>query len=244
VRQTALRQELESAETIAAEPATAGAAAISFCGVELLADASGALYWPDQRMLVVADLHLEKGSSFAVRGSLVPPYDTGETLSLLAAVVARYAPTCVVALGDSFHDRKGGGRLSEIDRTQLASLQRGREWIWITGNHDPEPMDGIEGAFEAALTAGSLQFRHISSPDAASGEVTGHLHPVARIGPARRRCFISNHARMVMPAFGAYAGGLNVRHRAFAELFGRDFTVHVIGRNRVYAIGAAYCLGD
>ena len=219
--------------------------AVRIAGVELAADIAGALYWPEQRLLLVADLHLEKGSSFAVRGSLLPPYDTDQTLSLLAAVVARYAPAHVVALGDSFHDRRGGSRLSAEHRAQLSALQQGRGWTWITGNHDPDPMEGIGGTFAPSLAVGPLTFRHISTPDGPEGEIAGHLHPVARIGPSRRRCFISNGARMIMPAFGAYAGGLNVRHQAFAELFGRtDFTVHVIGRTRIYAIGSAHCLPD
>ena len=223
----------------------ASAETIRVAGVELLADSAGALYWPEQRLLAVADLHLEKGSSFAERGSLLPPYDTEQTLSLLAAVIARYAPAHVVALGDSFHDRRGGSRLSAAHRGQLASLQQDCDWTWITGNHDPDPMEGIGGTFAPSLAVGPLVFRHISTPDGPEGEIAGHLHPVARIGPARRRCFISNGARMIMPAFGAYAGGLNVRHHAFAELFGRkEFTVHVIGRTRVYAIGSAYCLPD
>ena len=218
---------------------------VRIADVELAADVAGALYWPEWRLLLVADLHLEKGSSFAVRGSLLPPYDTDQTLSLLAAVVARYAPAHVVALGDSFHDRRGGSRLSAQHRAQLAGLQQGRDWTWITGNHDPDPMEGIGGTFAPSLAIGPLTFRHISTAQSPDGEIAGHLHPVARIGPARRRCFISNGARMIMPAFGAYAGGLNVRHHAFAELFGReDFTVHVIGRTRVYAIGSAYCLLD
>jgi DNA ligase-associated metallophosphoesterase len=230
-----------------AAPAAAisSAEAVRIAGTELLADASGALYWAEHRLLAIADLHLEKGSSFAERGSLVPPYDTEQTLSLLAAVIERYAPARVVALGDSFHDRRGGARLTAAHRAQLLELQQGREWIWITGNHDPDPIQDIGGTFAASLTMGPLVFRHISTPDGCDGEIAGHLHPVARIGPARRRCFISNEARLIMPAFGAYAGGLNVRHRAFAELFGiKEFTVHVIGRTRVYAIGAAYCLPD
>src|SRR3954471_16307607 len=113
----------------------------------LTADCAGALYWAEQGLLVVSDLHFEKGSSFARRGQLLPPYDTTETLARLARVIAYYAPRLVIALGDSFHDRHGHARLSEQDRASLTALQRGRDWIWITGNHDPDPADGIGGSF-------------------------------------------------------------------------------------------------
>src|SRR5690242_8175480 len=107
--------------------------------VNLSADPDGALYWAEQGMLAVADLHLEKGSSFAARGVLLPPYDTAATLARLARLVAHYAPRCVIALGDSFHDGGGPSRLADTDREALSIMQRGREWIWIAGNHDPEP---------------------------------------------------------------------------------------------------------
>jgi DNA ligase-associated metallophosphoesterase len=217
-------------------------------GAALVTDCEGALYWPDQRLLAVADLHLEKGSGFASRGSLLPPYDTADTLCRLARVVARYAPRTVVALGDNFHDGGGGNRIAPSDRTALAGLQSGREWIWIAGNHDPRPMAGVGGEHLEVLKLGMLTFRHAPSLDVAGGEISGHLHPVAvvvaRGRGLRRRCFISNAARMVMPAFGAYAGGLNVRHRAFAAIFGRSFIAHVMGRDRVYALTAAQCAGD
>src|SRR3954471_3693529 len=117
--------------------------ALRLGSVTLAADCAGALYWPDESLLVVADLHLEKGSSFARRGMLLPPYDTTETLARLARLIACYAPRRVIALGDNFHDGDGPARLSPADRTSLAALQRGRDWIWIAGNHDPDPAEGI-----------------------------------------------------------------------------------------------------
>src|SRR5258708_30260625 len=107
--------------------------------VGLHADVAGALYWPEQGMLVVADLHLEKGSAFAERGVLLPPYDTAATLARLGRVIARYAPRTVIALGDSFHDDGGPARVMDQDRAALTLLQRGRDWIWIAGNHDSSP---------------------------------------------------------------------------------------------------------
>ena len=159
------------AQAGAAVPIPVGAGEITVAGVTLVADLAGALYWPEQGLLAVADLHLEKGSSFAARGQLLPPYDTGSTLARLARVISGYAPRCVVALGDSFHDGGGPGRLSDDDRSSLRGLQRGRDWIWITGNHDPEPAEGIGGLFQATLTIGALTFRH--EPKGAPGELGG-----------------------------------------------------------------------
>src|SRR5947209_19579244 len=124
-------------------PAAYGRVAVN--GVALSADCFGALYWPEEGLLVVSDLHLEKGSSFARRGQLLPPYDTGETLARLAQLIAHYVPRTVIALGDNFHDGDGPGRLCGENRGSLAALQRRREWILVTGNHDPEPPDAIGG---------------------------------------------------------------------------------------------------
>ncbi len=218
-------------------------------GIALVADCAGALYWPEEGLLVVADLHLEKGSSYATRGVLLPPYDTAATLAKLGALVARYAPKFVVALGDSFHDGNGPERVSESDRAMLGSLQRGRDWIWIAGNHDPEPVRDLGGVSAAMFGIGPLVFRHAPEREPTDGEIAGHLHPVARVsGRGRtvsRRCFASDGKRMVMPAFGAYTGGLNIRDAAFADVFGTlKFTAHMLGEARIYAIAAQRCLRD
>ena len=221
-------------------------AEVVLAGIALRADCLGALYWREQGVLVVSDLHLEKGSSFARRGMLLPPYDTRETLSRLARLVARYAPRIVLSLGDNFHDGGGHARLSESDRAMLSALQRGRDWIWIAGNHDPEPASSIGGSFATEITIGTLTFRHEPSREARQGEIAGHLHPVARVvqrGRAvSRRCFATDGQRLVMPAFGAYAGGLNVRDRAFAAVFAAAFTAHLLGERRLYAFAATRCL--
>ncbi|MBX9773101.1 MAG: ligase-associated DNA damage response endonuclease PdeM [Xanthobacteraceae bacterium] len=222
---------------------------VTVAGVALVADCAGALYWPDEGLLAVADLHLEKGSSFATRGVLLPPYDTAATLARLGALIARYAPRYVVALGDSFHDGDGPQRVSEDDRAMLGALQRGRDWIWIAGNHDPEPVRDLGGVSAAMFAIGPLVFRHAPEREEADGEIAGHLHPVARLnGRGRtvsRRCFATDGKRMVMPAFGAYTGGLNIRHAAFADVFGTfKFMAHMLGDARIYAISAQRCLGD
>jgi DNA ligase-associated metallophosphoesterase len=222
---------------------------ILVAGVTLVADPAGAIYWPDERLLAVADLHLEKGSAFAARGVLLPPYDTAATLARLARLIERYAPRLVIALGDSFHDPAGPARMDDINRVALKALQRGRDWVWIAGNHDPDRCESIGGRFADILALGALTFRHEPSPRPSEGELAGHLHPLARVArrgrAVSRRCFASDGRRAVMPAFGAYAGGLNVRDRAIVALFGvLSFTVHMLGAGRLYAVPAARCLAD
>lgn len=239
-------------------------AAIAFCGATLVLDPSGALFWEEERLLAVADMHLEKGSSYARRGQLLPPFDTVETLARLEGAIRRYAPRTVAALGDSLHDPFAAGRMDREARARLAALARARTLIWIAGNHDPlapaasEGARPLEGDHVAALSIGRLAFRHEPRPatadgaDApASGELCGHLHPVARVvqrGRAiRRRCFLGDGARMVLPAFGAFTGGLDVGHPAFAGLFPGGGTngargellAHVLGAGRTYRIPAA-----
>lgn len=216
---------------------------ISVAGTPLVADVAGALYEPSSGALIVADLHLEKGSFFARRGQFLPPYDTATTLGRLAALVETYRPRAVIALGDSFHDRDAPARLGEADRASLAALQSGRDWIWVAGNHDPEPPAGCGGEAVAEMRLGALTLRH--EPTAgAEAELAGHLHPVAKIEirgrRLRRRCFATDGARIVLPAFGAYTGGLNVRDAAFGGLFAPSaMTVWMLGEEGVYAIPAA-----
>ena len=229
-------------------PRERGGRTLTVHGVPLIADLAGALYWPDEGALIVADLHLEKGSSFARHGMLLPPYDTGATLAQLGRAIAQHAPRLVIALGDSFHDGGGPARVMPHDRAALAALQRGRDWVWIAGNHDPEPAQGIGGAFARSVSIGPLDFRHEPTAGPADGEIAGHLHPSARVTQRGRavirKCFAADGRRLIMPAFGAYAGGLNIRDRAFTQVFGtRAFTAHLIGERRLYAFAAARCLG-
>src|SRR4051812_12126188 len=196
-------------------------ASVTIAGVTLVADLSGAFFWEAERLLVVSDLHLEKGSSFAARGVLLPPYDTVATLARLAAVIARHDPRTVIALGDSFHDRKAHQRLAAPDRETVAALQARRDWIWIAGNHDPALPRDIGGVVAGEVAVGGIVFRH--EPTGAAGEIAGHLHPKARVTTRgrslERRCFASDGMRAVMPAFGAYTGGLSIRDAAFGRLF-------------------------
>jgi uncharacterized protein len=224
-------------------PAARGAI-LDVVGVPFIADLSGALFWEEQSLLVVSDLHLEKGSSFARRGVLLPPYDSAATLALLGLVVARRNPRMVIALGDSFHDRDAHNRLSAPDREAIVVMQARRDWIWISGNHDPALPSDIGGIVAHEVAIGPIAFRH--EPTGAPGEIAGHLHPKARVSTRgrsmERRCFACDGERAVMPAFGAYTGGLSIRDAAFAKIFRTlGFMAHVLGDNRLHSIAASRC---
>ncbi|SFK00589.1 ligase-associated DNA damage response endonuclease PdeM [Methylocapsa palsarum] len=224
-------------------------AVLKIMTVDFIADPAGALYWLDERMLIVADLHFEKGSAFAAKKIFLPPYDTAAALAALAALVAIYNPKVVLALGDSFHDGRAGERIAAADVRALRRLQAGRDWIWIAGNHDRILPSGLEGERRETLSVGEIAFRHEPGEGPSRGEIAGHLHPVAKVvgrgGRVRRRCFVSDGSRCVMPAFGAYAGGLNLHDAAFAVLFrNNDHSAHVLGREKVYSIPLRRCLPD
>ena len=232
----------------AGEP-QAGAKVLRLHGSAFVADPSGVLYWPDEHLLVVADLHLEKGSSYAQRRVFLPPYDTSATLMRLAEVIARLDPKRVVALGDSFHDNGASQRLFAHDTQALRAMQTGREWLWIAGNHDPAPPTTLQGDHADHLAVGHICFRHIPSAKPCDGEIAGHLHPIAivggRGGAVRRRCFVADGLRCLMPAFGAYAGGLNLLEPAIAKLFtGSTPHAHVLGRDAVYTVAPKQCLAE
>jgi uncharacterized protein len=211
-------------------------------GLEFVADLTGALYAPDYRALLVADLHFEKGSSAARRGVHLPPYDTRSTLTALMGAVERHRPERLLALGDSFHDRAGPDRLDEADRAAIAKLGNAVEVMWITGNHDPKLPLHLGGRIAEEIALGPVMLRH-RPRKLATGEIAGHLHPVAAVTrrgrSIRRKCFIGDGGRLVMPAFGAYAGGLNVLSPPFAGLFPeRRFQLWVIGRQAIHRIPA------
>ena len=210
-------------------------------GTLVTCDHTGVLWMPDSRTLVVSDLHLEKGAAFARRGLLLPPYDTAATLARLAAAIARYNPRLVISLGDSFHDRAGSQHLPDPYRGELLALQRGRDWTWIEGNHDPDRPVDLGGAWCRELYLETLMFRHEPRYGAADGEIAGHLHPVARVvrrgKGVRRPCFASDGKRLLMPAFGSTTGGLDLRHSAMHGLFDRsELIAHLLGRERIYSV--------
>jgi len=214
----------------------------------IVPDLSGALFLPEERTLVVADLHLEKGSSYAMRGVMLPPYDTTATLAALSAAILRLRPARVIALGDSFHDRQAEARLAPQTLAALHLLQQGRDWLWITGNHDPAVGARVGGESADAIVLGGVTFRHEPDPAEIGYEVAGHLHPAARLrmrGRAlRRRCFALSPRRCVMPAMGAYAGGLNLRDPAFRPLFREGLSAHLLGDGRLFRIDPRLLLPD
>lgn len=218
-------------------------------GVALRALPEGALWWAEEQMLIVADLHLEKGSAFAARGVALPPYDTRTTLARLEALVQRWQPRQVIALGDSFHDAFAANRLPVEDRQRLSALTATTDWLWIEGNHDPVPPENVGGRYLPELRRGDLLFRHEPQPAPAPGEIAGHLHPCAAVHVRgrrlRRRCFASDGARLIMPAFGAYAGGLNVLDRAYDNLLpGLSFHAWMMSANQVVPVAATRLSGD
>lgn len=209
-------------------------------GAELAADPSGALWWPARRTLVVADLHLEKGSGFAERGVLLPPYDTAATLGRLEAAVRARRPGRVICLGDSFHDPAAAGRLSARDRDAIRRLTAATDWHWVAGNHDPEPPADWGGRVVRDLVDGPLLFRHEAAERPTGGEVSGHYHPKAWVRLRGRsvggRCFVTDGRRLILPAFGAFTGGLDVQSPDLRRLFGRRFEVFLLAAERVWRV--------
>lgn len=233
---------------VAERPGRSALAEIELAGERAMCDPRGVLFLPEYGLLVVSDLHLEKGAALARRGSLVPPYDTAATLNRLRHVLDDYNPGIVVSLGDSFHDREGSARLPAIYRAALAGMMAGRDWYWIAGNHDPEAPEDLPGRSVDELAVGRLTFRHEPRKGAAEGEVAGHLHPGARVvvrgRSLRRPCFASDGLRMVMPAFGAYTGTLNILDRAYHGLFGMErLMAYMLGKDRVFPIAGALLRG-
>ncbi|WP_319498647.1 ligase-associated DNA damage response endonuclease PdeM [uncultured Cohaesibacter sp.] len=219
--------------------------AFSHAGEAFVASLSGALYWPEQKTLLVADLHLEKGSAFARLGQFLPPYDSLRTLDQLALDIGHFKPQKVICLGDSFHDVDGPKRMAANVTARLHSLTAAQEWIWLTGNHDPvlsDPLGGVAiDAMTLASSASRLALCHepggSQTPDSPSErqlEICGHLHPAARI-PARGRtlrckCFVLTDERIIMPAYGSYTGGLELDDEAFQPFLSKQTKLLVIGR--------------
>lgn len=190
----------------------------------------------------MADLHLEKGSGLAAKGALLPPYDTAATLARLARAIARLDPHRVICLGDSFHDEGAAARLPAADALTLAGMTAPRDWIWITGNHDPAPPADWGGRVLDELVDGALVFRHQARPGAV-GELSGHFHPKASVRTRARRitarCFVGDGRRLILPAFGAYTGGLDVLDPAISDLMDRGFQVQLLGRTRLHSLPRA-----
>ncbi|QNM82291.1 ligase-associated DNA damage response endonuclease PdeM [Sphingomonas sabuli] len=189
---------------------------LSFAGETFSAAPSGALYWPARRTLLVADLHLEKASWYARLGQLLPPYDSRATLETLTEEVDRTGATSLYCLGDSFHDRFGCDRLPADSRAMLIGLTERLDWTWIVGNHDPGFADHCGGAIVEEALVGGILLRHEARADEARPEMSGHFHPKLRLSVngkrVARRCFVASDRKLILPAFGALTGGLDVWH--------------------------------
>lgn len=219
------------------------AAPIHLAGERLMLDPLGALIWPAVGLLAVSDLHLEKGTSFARKGMLLPPWDTHVTLDTLTVLLRRWQPRIVVALGDSFHDNDGAARLPKSEQARLAAMTDAHRFVWVLGNHDPKPPAHVGGEWVEQFDTDPIVFRHQAIVGAADGEIVGHHHPKAvvpaRGGPVSRPCFVADTRRVMMPAFGTYTGGLDVRDPAIVRLFPRGGRVFLLGRERLFSFAMA-----
>ncbi len=214
--------------------------AVRLGDIEFVPCLSGALYVPAYDTLLIADLHLEKGSSRAHLGQLLPPYDSRAGLLALQAAIAKWTPARVMLLGDSFHDAQGPDRMALADHCLLQQLALDTEFIWLSGNHDPSLPAYLPGSMSTEIALGDVTLRHEPGIGAVN-EVAGHLHPVAAIRRRGRRlrtkCFVVSPARIILPAFGAYTGGLDVRHEAFRPLLaGEAFRVIMVGNSALHAL--------
>jgi DNA ligase-associated metallophosphoesterase len=223
-------------------PSTCGGLHIALANVEVMLRWSGALWLEGEQTLVVADLHFEKGSSYAARfGQMLPPYDTRETLDRLDREIALLSPARMIFLGDSFHDGDGEARLAADDYRRLEGLALGRELVWAVGNHDADGPGALPGEVIDEAEIAGLTLRHEPVPGVQLGEVAGHLHPAAKVASGRattrRRCFVTDGQRLVLPAFGAFTGGLNILDEAFSNLFAGPLLAGALGPSRVHAVG-------
>ena len=233
--------------------AQSGVMTTSVNGVEVVMSPSGGAYLPAFDCLLVADLHFEKGTALGSRGIFLPPYDTRATVERLERLIAAFRPARVVSLGDAFHDQKAEARMDADDARRLDAVMSSVVWTWVLGNHDPAPPARFAAETVVELRMGGLVLRHEPGPASAAtvGEIAGHLHPCARVRARamtaghsqRRRCFVSDGTRMILPAFGAYTGGLNILDVAYDGLFSRP-AAFVVGRSGVYAFSTAALAPD
>ncbi len=228
-----------------------GRSRILVSGRAFVADVSGALFWPAEETLIVSDLHLElqKGASLAGREAIAPTYDIRATLIRLREVMDRYHPARLITLGDSFYDAATFGQFQEDDLELIKELQERCQWIWVKGHHDPEAPDVLDGIVTECVNLAGLKFRYHPIAAPVVHEMAGYLRPIAKISSqgrtVRRRCFVSNGSRLVLPAFGEYTDGINVLDDAFAPLFsGESLFVWMVGWSDVFPIAARQLLSD
>jgi len=200
----------------------------AFTGTDLALLPSGALWWASERLLCVSDLHLGRSERYARNaGALLPPYETRDTLMRLEADIEATSAARVVCLGDSFDDTAVAAGLDDTETGWITRLMAGRDWVWIEGNHDPGPAD-LGGSHRADYRHGPLTFRHIAEPGT-TGEVSGHYHPKVRLAGQSRPCLLVDAARVVLPAYGTYTGGLRTDAAALAALMGAEALAVMVG---------------
>jgi uncharacterized protein len=213
-------------------------------GLELIPDLSGALFVPEFKVLLVADLHLEKASNMARRGVHLPPYDTRASLTQLEAVISQSRPDQLIFLGDSFHDDEARDRIADADLASLRAISESAATVWITGNHDPHPPTDIGGRIANEVVLGGVTLRHEPKRlGSEEFEIAGHLHPGAAVSQRGRhihcKCFIADDSRLVMPAFGSFTGALSISAAPFKNLFAKkDFHVWMLGDRAIYKFPA------
>lgn len=215
------------------------AVTIQLNGADVVCNADGTALFDHGKMLVVSDLHLEKGRALSATAAL-PHYDTDDTLAGLEAAVEAHRPEKILFLGDSFHRSHLAEQLEDGYRARISAMAQGREMIWIVGNHDPDLPDFLPGVAAEDYVMGGIWFRHIAAdPDDGmlqGAEVSGHYHPKVKIKTrawaVSGKCFIHDGMRMMMPAFGAYTGGLSVFDPAIGRHYGQG---NEAGRKKTHA---------
>jgi uncharacterized protein len=225
--------------------AAAMSASFHFSNHQFVAAGEAALFWPVHHALLVADLHLEKASSYAAKGQMLPPYDSRATLSELAGLVSRFGATAIWCLGDNFHDDDGEGRLENEAASILRSLTATHDWRWIVGNHDPGIGTNWGGAVFDEMVVDGIVLRHEAEPNDSKPEMSGHFHPKLRQQlrgrMVSRRCFVRSKTKLILPAFGALTGGLDADHDAIAKACGgqqREALIPAAGRVLRFPLGA------
>lgn len=194
-----------------------------FANTEFVVAGDAALYWPAQKALLLADLHLEKGSAFAAHGQMLPPYDSLATLEAVRRLAENFQPETIYCLGDNFHDSDGENRLGGAAGLLLQTLTSAHDWVWIVGNHDPDIGAQWGGRIVAEYRVQGIDLRHEARITLDSPEISGHYHPKFRQQLrgrlVSRRCVLMSANRVIMPSFGAYTGGLDVSDPAFFPLW-------------------------
>ena len=210
---------------------------LSFAGQDFLATPEGALHWPAEQALLVADLHLEKASWFARLGQFLPPYDSLATLQALQRDVGRSAVKRLYCLGDSFHDRLGCDRLPAAARDLLASMTSRLDWVWIVGNHDIGFIDHCGGRIEEMCEVRGIVLRHEAEEGDPRPEMSGHFHPKLRMSlrgrHVSRRCYVAGATKLILPAYGAFTGGLDAGHPEIVKKVGPGASALVPSSNRL-----------